>query len=125
MKLINTLYFHLIFCSGASNLDELQSILRDKVMIRRLKKDVLTQLPPKQRQRIPFEIKESTLKKDLDSKWETLNKALGRNGTSVSKVIDLDMYKCSCSLNSSSFINSRLPDFNITRISFTNEKCYL
>ena len=61
-------------------------------MIRRLKKDVLTQLPPKQRQRIPFEIKESTLKKDLDSKWDTLNKTLGRTGTTVSKVcIDVEI----------------------------------
>ena len=32
-------------------------------MIRRLKKDVLTQLPPKQRQKIPFKLKESDIKK--------------------------------------------------------------
>ena len=31
-------------------------------MIRRLKKDVLTQLPPKQRQKIPFELKDSKIK---------------------------------------------------------------
>ena len=49
--------------SGASNLEELQKILTEKLMIRRLKKDVLTQLPPKQRQRIPFEVKDSALKK--------------------------------------------------------------
>lgn len=35
---------------GASNLDELQDLLRSTCMIRRLKKDVLTELPPKQRQ---------------------------------------------------------------------------
>lgn len=38
--------------SGSSNLGELQEKLRRYVMIRRLKKDVLTELPPKQRQLI-------------------------------------------------------------------------
>ena len=50
-------------------------------MIRRLKKDVLTQLPPKQRQRIPFEIKDSDLKKELESKWDRLNAAMRHSGT--------------------------------------------
>jgi SWI/SNF-related matrix-associated actin-dependent regulator 1 of chromatin subfamily A len=36
--------------SGASNLEELQTKLRSKFMIRRLKADVLAELPPKQRQ---------------------------------------------------------------------------
>ena len=36
--------------SGASHLDELQLKLREHVMVRRLKKDVLTDLPPKRRQ---------------------------------------------------------------------------
>ncbi len=42
--------------SGASNLDELQVRLRQSVMIRRLKKDVLRELPPKRRILIPMEI---------------------------------------------------------------------
>jgi len=36
--------------TGSSNLDELQNILRSRCMVRRLKKDVLTELPPKRRQ---------------------------------------------------------------------------
>jgi len=36
--------------SGASNLNELQTKLRSKFMIRRMKKDVLAELPPKRRQ---------------------------------------------------------------------------
>ena len=36
--------------SGASHLDELQEKLRASIMVRRLKKDVLTELPPKRRQ---------------------------------------------------------------------------
>jgi hypothetical protein len=35
---------------GASNLDELQAILRSRWMIRRLKSEVMTELPPKRRQ---------------------------------------------------------------------------
>jgi len=50
-------------CSGAVNLEELQSLLTQTVMIRRLKKDVLTQLPAKQRQKITFHLKDSDVKK--------------------------------------------------------------
>lgn len=42
-------------CRGASNLDELHQLLSN-VMIRRLKNEVLTQLPPKIRQYIPFDL---------------------------------------------------------------------
>lgn len=36
--------------TGSSNLEELQQRLRSTIMVRRLKKDVLTELPPKRRQ---------------------------------------------------------------------------
>lgn len=41
---------------GASHLDELQEKLRSTVMVRRLKKDVLTDLPPKRRQIVTLEL---------------------------------------------------------------------
>ena len=40
--------------TGASNLLELQDHLRASIMVRRLKKDVLTELPPKRRQLLEF-----------------------------------------------------------------------
>ncbi len=42
---------------GASNLEELQDRLRGTIMVRRLKADVLKELPPKRRQVIEFEFK--------------------------------------------------------------------
>lgn len=41
---------------GASNLEELQGKLRSTIMIRRLKKDVLGELPPKMRKVVPLKI---------------------------------------------------------------------
>ncbi|KAM5280100.1 DNA annealing helicase and endonuclease ZRANB3 [Ctenodactylus gundi] len=60
-------------CRGASNLDELHKLLND-IMIRRLKTEVLTQLPPKIRQRIPFDLPSSAAKELSTSfeEWEKL-----------------------------------------------------
>lgn len=48
---------------GADNLSELQQIMRERFMIRRLKSDVLKELPAKIRQVIPITPKSVTLKK--------------------------------------------------------------
>ncbi|XP_056157493.1 DNA annealing helicase and endonuclease ZRANB3 [Lampris incognitus] len=66
-------------CRGASNLDELHQKL-SQIMIRRLKAQVLTQLPPKVRQRIPFDLpKEAAVKEALASfeEWEKLMRSQG------------------------------------------------
>lgn len=48
-------------CRGASNLQELHQRL-SQIMIRRLKAEVLSQLPPKIRQRIPFDLPKEAAK---------------------------------------------------------------
>ncbi|XP_044522549.1 DNA annealing helicase and endonuclease ZRANB3 [Gracilinanus agilis] len=63
-------------CRGASNLSELHQLLSN-IMIRRLKNEVLTQLPPKIRQRIPFDLP-SAAAKELNTsfeEWEKLMRA--------------------------------------------------
>jgi len=54
--------FGLVDWSGAANTRELNSIL-NKLMIRRLKKDVLSQLPPKKRQKIEISTDSKVIKK--------------------------------------------------------------
>lgn len=65
-------------CRGASNLDELHKQL-SQIMIRRLKADVLSQLPPKIRQRIPFDLPKEASKEAVASfaEWERLMKGMG------------------------------------------------
>ncbi|XP_019060382.1 DNA annealing helicase and endonuclease ZRANB3 isoform X5 [Fukomys damarensis] len=67
---------------GASNLNELHQLLSD-IMIRRLKTEVLTQLPPKIRQRIPFDLPPLIAKelKNSFEEWENLMRAPNRSGT--------------------------------------------
>ncbi|CAI9577769.1 unnamed protein product, partial [Staurois parvus] len=58
---------------GASNLEDLHQRL-SSIMIRRLKNEVLTQLPPKIRQRIPFDLPKDIAKEMNTSfeEWEKL-----------------------------------------------------
>lgn len=56
--------------SGASNLDELQRRLRETIMVRRLKADVLTELPAKIRQVIELEPDKSDQNKAVKSEIE-------------------------------------------------------
>eukprot|EP00056_Hartaetosiga_gracilis_P007950 m.114128 g.114128 ORF g.114128 m.114128 type:complete len:1223 (-) comp12812_c0_seq1:69-3737(-) len=57
---------------GASNLDELNKRLKNGIMIRRLKNDVLTQLPPKRRQRISIRITDHKFVKMLEAGFAAL-----------------------------------------------------
>ncbi|NWR48102.1 ZRAB3 endonuclease, partial [Regulus satrapa] len=85
-------------CRGASNLEELHQLLSE-IMIRRLKNDVLTQLPPKVRQRIPFDLPQAAAK-NLNAtfaEWEKLMRSLSSDATEshFSQVMSLitRMYK--------------------------------
>jgi SWI/SNF-related matrix-associated actin-dependent regulator 1 of chromatin subfamily A len=52
---------------GSSNLEELRRILRQTVMLRRTKAEVLKDLPPKRRQLIVFPIQKGVLNQEIDS----------------------------------------------------------
>jgi SWI/SNF-related matrix-associated actin-dependent regulator 1 of chromatin subfamily A len=54
---------------GPRNLDELQARLRDTIMVRRLKHEVLTELPPKRRQIIPLPVNGAVelIKRELET----------------------------------------------------------
>ncbi|XP_040459146.1 DNA annealing helicase and endonuclease ZRANB3 isoform X6 [Falco naumanni] len=69
-------------CRGASNLEELHQLLSE-IMIRRLKNDVLTQLPPKVRQRIPFDLPQAAAKNlnTIFAEWEKLMRNLNSDAT--------------------------------------------
>ncbi|NXI38879.1 ZRAB3 endonuclease, partial [Galbula dea] len=85
-------------CRGASNLEELHQLLSE-IMIRRLKNDVLTQLPPKIRQRIPFDLPQASAKNlnAIFAEWERLMRNLKSDATQshFSEVVNLitHMYK--------------------------------
>ncbi|XP_075843902.1 DNA annealing helicase and endonuclease ZRANB3 isoform X3 [Microtus pennsylvanicus] len=75
-------------CRGASNLGELHQLLSD-IMIRRLKSEVLSQLPPKVRQRIPFDLPPAAVK-ELNASFEEWQKLMrAPNSGAVETVMGL------------------------------------
>ncbi|XP_057602750.1 DNA annealing helicase and endonuclease ZRANB3 [Hippopotamus amphibius kiboko] len=81
-------------CRGASNLNELHQLLSN-IMIRRLKTEVLTQLPPKIRQRIPFDLPAAAAK-ELNSsfeEWEKLVRAPNSGATETVMGLITRMFK--------------------------------
>ncbi|OWF39059.1 SWI/SNF-related matrix-associated actin-dependent regulator of chromatin subfamily A-like protein 1 [Mizuhopecten yessoensis] len=70
--------------SGSSNMNELQIILEEKIMIRRLKKEVLTQLPAKTRQMVVLDPSSIKINKDMKTDCKAMNvkglKGLERRG---------------------------------------------
>lgn len=59
--------------SGSSNMAELQLLLEEKIMIRRLKKDVLTELPDKVRQMVLLDPRSIKVDKDLKNASKVMN----------------------------------------------------
>ncbi|KAL3874854.1 hypothetical protein ACJMK2_037814 [Sinanodonta woodiana] len=72
---------------GASNLEELQAMLTKKLMIRRAKDEVLTQLPPKQRQKVLFDLKDSDIKKEIRKTFEELKPLLKMKDNSMAEIL--------------------------------------
>ncbi|KAK9804695.1 hypothetical protein WJX72_000259 [[Myrmecia] bisecta] len=74
---------------GASNLVELNAILERSLMIRRLKKDVLQDLPPKQRCSVPITMDPAFLK-DVEAINQELAKLDRNPGGKSSDVLDVE-----------------------------------
>ena len=79
------------YFSGASNTKELNLIM-NKIMIRRLKKNVLSQLPPKRRQRIEIDCDEKYIEK-IVLLPNTMNQQYFANANEEEKVSTSDLYR--------------------------------
>ncbi|KAL5009114.1 hypothetical protein ScPMuIL_014695 [Solemya velum] len=76
--------------NGASNLEELQSRLANTLMIRREKSEVLKQLPPKQRQKVLFDLKDSGMKKELKKSFAELLESMRKSNSSIGQLLRVD-----------------------------------
>jgi SWI/SNF-related matrix-associated actin-dependent regulator 1 of chromatin subfamily A len=65
--------------SGASNIEELHNKIHNRIMIRRVKKDVLKDLPDKIRSYIPIEINNSNDYKNAESEFSEFAKYVNRS----------------------------------------------
>jgi SWI/SNF-related matrix-associated actin-dependent regulator of chromatin subfamily A-like protein 1 len=101
------IYYHKTFCgafqtrfgwdtSGASNLDLLQSKLRETIMVRRMKSQVLTDLPPKVRQVIELSPNGNTgcIKKEQEA-WDRheANMIALKADVELAKALDKEEYE--------------------------------
>ncbi|ESN96326.1 hypothetical protein HELRODRAFT_189194 [Helobdella robusta] len=75
--------------NGACNLEELEGVLKDGVMVRRMKKDVLHQLPDKIKQRILFRLQRSDVKKEIECALDDLKSMLFKNKMTLEQLIIL------------------------------------
>lgn len=66
---------------GARNASELNHLLTSTVMVRRLKKDVLAELPPKRRQKVPLEVSDSKQMRDIQKRMTDLSDLLEVGGS--------------------------------------------
>ena len=87
--------------TGASRTEELHNILTKTIMLRRLKKDVLKELPEKIRTVIPLEIINRKEYKKLDEDFEdtvqkSLDKVEGTNSAGAEALVKIEMLKQCC-----------------------------
>ena len=78
IKILNVSRFQSSFgwdFKGSSNMAELEILLKEKIMIRRLKRDVITQLPAKRRQMVMLDPGSVKTSKILTSSHSLVGKA--------------------------------------------------